>query len=246
MNLTGKTAVITGASSGIGEAIAVDLAEQGANIVLLARRESKLKDLTDKLNSGASKKAIAVQTDVTKKGDVEHAISKAKEEFGHVDILINNAGVMLLSYLKNDKVDEWEQMVDVNIKGVLYGIHAVLPAMIEKEQGHIVNVSSVAGHEVSPSSTVYSATKFAVRALSIGMEKELSRTGVKVTNISPGAVETELTNHITDEDVLEGFNQRGKKQALAADDISRAVTYALSQEGNVNVNEVIVRPTQKG
>lgn len=156
-------------------------------------------------------------------------------------MFINNAGVMLLSFLKNDHVDEWEQMVDVNIKGVLYGIHAGLPVMLEQDSGHIINVSSVAGHEVFPSSTVYSATKYAVKALSMGMEKELAKTGVRVTNISPGAVETELTDHITDGEVLDMFKDRSM-QPLEAADIANAVSYAVTQPKTVNVNEIIVRP----
>lgn len=178
---------------------------------------------------------------MTKREDVENLVQTTKDTFGSVDILINNAGVMLLSFLKNDHVDEWEQMVDVNIKGVLFGIHAALPTMIEQNTGHIINVSSVAGHEVFPSSTVYSATKYAVKALSMGMEKELSKTGVRVTNISPGAVETELTDHITDGDVIEMFKERSMKP-LEADDIAKAVGYAVSQPASVNVNEIIVRP----
>jgi NADP-dependent 3-hydroxy acid dehydrogenase YdfG len=244
--LEGKVAVVTGASSGIGEAIALDLADKGANLVLVARREERLKDIADKINETGSQKVLVTTGDVTKKEDLETAVQKAKDEFGRIDFLINNAGVMLLSFLKNDKVEEWEQMVDVNIKGVLYGIHAALPEMIKQGSGHIVNVSSVAGHEVSPSSAVYSATKFAVRALSVGMEKELAKTGVKVTNISPGAVSTELTEHITDNEVRDMFESRGNSMTpLEANDIARAVTYAVSQPDNVNVNEMIVRPLNK-
>ncbi|MDQ0217639.1 SDR family oxidoreductase [Peribacillus cavernae] len=245
-SLEGKVAIVTGASSGIGEAIASDLAGKGANLVLVARREERLKELADKIGGSSSQKVVVVQGDVTKKEDLETAVQKAKEEFGKVDFLINNAGVMLLSFLKNDKIEEWEQMVDVNIKGVLFGIHAVLPEMLKQGSGHIVNVSSVAGHEVFPSSTVYSATKYAVRALSIGLEKELSKTGVRVTNISPGAVSTELTEHISDKEVLQMFESSGSTTGfLQANDIAHAVTYAVSQPDYVNVNEMIVRPMQK-
>ncbi|WP_027954349.1 SDR family oxidoreductase [Halobacillus kuroshimensis] len=239
--LQNQTAVITGASSGIGKAIAHSLAEQGAHVVLAARRAERLRELADEITSQYHVEAKVVETDVTKREDVENLVKETKDAFGRLDIFINNAGVMLLSFLKNDHVDEWEQMVDVNIKGVLYGIHAGLPVMLEQDSGHIINVSSVAGHEVFPSSTVYSATKYAVKALSMGMEKELAKTGVRVTNISPGAVETELTDHITDGEVLDMFKDRSM-QPLEAADIANAVSYAVTQPKSVNVNEIIVRP----
>ncbi|MYL19347.1 SDR family NAD(P)-dependent oxidoreductase [Halobacillus litoralis] len=240
-SLQNQTAVITGASSGIGTAIAHSLAEQGSHVVLAARRAERLQELADEITSQYQVEAKVVETDVTKREDVENLVKETKDAFGRVDMFINNAGVMLLSFLKNDHVDEWEQMVDVNIKGVLYGIHAGLPVMLEQDSGHIINVSSVAGHEVFPSSTVYSATKYAVKALSMGMEKELAKTGVRVTNISPGAVETELTDHITDGEVLDMFKDRSM-QPLEAADIANAVSYAVTQPKTVNVNEIIVRP----
>ncbi|PBB06654.1 MULTISPECIES: SDR family oxidoreductase [Salimicrobium] len=243
-NLQNKTAIITGASSGIGKAVAHHLAGQGANVVLAARRSDRLQELADEVKNEHNTGVKVVETDVTKKEDLENLVSETKSEFDSVDIFINNAGVMLLSFLKNDHVDEWEQMVDVNIKGVLFGVHAVLPTMVEQESGHIINISSVAGHEVFPSSAVYSATKYAVRALSMGMEKELSRTGVRVTNISPGAVDTELTDHITDGDVFDMFKGASSK-TLKAEDIAKAVTYAVTQPDYVDVNEVMVRPMQK-
>ncbi|WP_026690221.1 SDR family oxidoreductase [Alteribacter aurantiacus] len=242
-NVKDKVVVITGASSGIGEAIALKSAEAGAKVVLAARRTDKLEQLSSRIKSETGQESLVVKTDVTNKGDVEQLVEKAKAEFGAVDVLINNAGVMQLSFMKNDKVDEWERMVDVNIKGVLFGIHAALPSMLEQGGGQVINVSSVAGHEVFPSSAVYSATKYAVRALSMGMEKELSKAGVRVTNISPGAVESELTEHITDEDVLGMFKDREMKK-LKAEDIANAVVYAIGQPSTVNVNEVVVRPMQ--
>ncbi|MCA0985723.1 SDR family oxidoreductase [Guptibacillus algicola] len=246
MKLEGKVVLVTGASSGIGEAIARHLADEGANVVLAARREEKLTDLAQSLNDQSNGKALVVKTDVTKKEDMENLVQQAKDTYGKVDMIINNAGVMLLSFMKNDEVDQWTQMVDVNINGVLHGVHAVLPDMLKQESGHIVNVSSVAGHEVFPSSSVYSATKYAVRALSMGLEKELSKTGVRVTNISPGAVESELTNHITDDEVLEMFKDRASSmKKLQAEDIARSVVYAVTQPDYVNVNEVVVRPMQK-
>ncbi|MCA0968973.1 SDR family oxidoreductase [Halobacillus litoralis] len=242
--LKNETAIITGASSGIGMAIAHHLAKQGANVVLAARRSERLNELSDEIENKYGTKAKVVETDVTNKEDVENLVKESFDTFGSVDIFVNNAGVMLLSFLKNDHVDEWEQMVDVNIKGVLYGIHAALPKMLEQGSGHMINVSSVAGHEVFPSSTVYSATKYAVKALSMGMEKELASTNVRVTNISPGAVDTELTEHITDGEVLEMFKD-SSMTPLNAEDIASAVTYAVTQPKNVNVNEIIVRPVNQ-
>ncbi|MTH52537.1 SDR family NAD(P)-dependent oxidoreductase [Bacillus mangrovi] len=246
-SIKGKTAIITGASSGIGEAVARKLASEGANVVLAARREDKIRELADELKGSYSAEVLAITTDVTSKQDVEDLVKQTKEAFGQVDILINNAGVMLLSFLKNDMVDQWEQMVDVNIKGVLFGVHSVLPGMLEKGTGHIVNISSVAGHEVMPSSAVYSATKYAVRALSMGMEKELADTPVRVTNISPGAVETELPSHITDEEVQDLFKDMlSGVKPLDSVDIAEAIYYALSQPDHVDVNEVIIRPVNQG
>jgi hypothetical protein len=245
MRLQNKTAIITGASSGIGEATAVALAREGARLVLAARRVDRLEQLKNRLEQETGARVLALPCDVTKREDVERVAREARNAFGTIDILVNNAGVMLLSYLKNDKVDEWERMVDVNIKGVLYAIHAVLPGMLAQKSGHIVNISSVAGHEVFPAGSVYSATKYAVRALTMTMEKELSRTGVRVTNISPGAVDTELATHITDEAVLETHRRRPPDfRKLAAQDIANAIVYALTQPDYVNVNEIIVRPQQ--
>ncbi|PYZ97458.1 oxidoreductase [Alteribacter lacisalsi] len=245
-NVNGKVVVVTGASSGIGEAIAYRAAEQKADVVLAARRTGRLDKLKARIESETGQRALVVETDVTDRSQVEALVEKTKSEFGKIDVLVNNAGVMLLSFMAKDKVDEWEKMVDVNVKGVLFGVHAALPSMLEQDSGHIINVSSVAGHEVFASSSVYSATKYAVRALSMGLEKELSKTGVRVTNISPGAVESELAEHITDDDILERFKERaGEMKKLQADDIANAVLYAVSQPPAVNVNEVVVRPLQK-
>ncbi|WP_099098567.1 SDR family oxidoreductase [Bacillus thermotolerans] len=243
MSLNGKSAIITGASSGIGEATAIALAQQGVNVALGARRTERLEALKERIEQETDAKAIIVKTDVTSKEEVEELAKQTKEAFGSIDILVNNAGVMLLSFLKNDLVDQWEKMVDVNIKGVLYAIHAVLPTMLEQDNGHIINISSVAGHEVFPTSSVYSATKYAVRALSMGMEKELAATGIRVTNISPGAVETELATHITDPDVLETrTNNKKDRTTLEAKDIANAIVHAATQPAYVNTNEIIVRP----
>ncbi|SIT92632.1 SDR family oxidoreductase [Edaphobacillus lindanitolerans] len=230
-SLQGKTAIVTGASSGIGKAIAVRLAEEGANVILAARSMDKLAELEEKINGAGGGEAIAVPTDMALRESVEAMAGKAKAAYGAVDLLVNNAGQMLSGTVRSGKTDEWENMIDVNIKGVLYGIHAVLPHMIGRGTGHIINIDSVSGHEVTKTSTVYSATKFAVRAISMGLEKELARTGVRVTNISPGMVDTPLM----------GARSVDRK-ILDPENIAQAIVYAATQPPHVNVNEITVRP----
>ncbi|HEY4600665.1 MAG TPA: SDR family oxidoreductase [Cerasibacillus sp.] len=231
--LHGKTAIVTGASSGIGACIAKELAKEGANLVLAARNLDKLSEIEKEIKELDNGKVLVVQTDVTNKQHVDSLVKKAEEAFNHVDILVNNAGQMLSSKIRSGKIEEWEEMIDVNIKGVLYNIHSVLPSMLERSTGHIINIASVSGFEVTKVSTVYSATKFAVRAISTGLEKELAKTGVRVTNISPGMVDTSLTNESS-------WNNERKK--LEPKDIAKAVVYALTQPDYVNVNEITVRP----
>ncbi|MFD1446423.1 SDR family oxidoreductase [Oceanobacillus profundus] len=232
LKLKGKTAVVTGASSGIGVAIAKQLANEGADVVLAARRKDKLEQVVKEINSLGKGKALAVSTDVSQQNNVDTMVDYAVEAFGKIDIYVNNAGLVGDGIVRNENVKAWEQMIDVNIKGVLYGTHAVLPGMIERSSGHIINISSVSGQEVTKSTTVYSATKFAVRAISMGLEKELARTGVRVTNISPGMVETERNSERLPND----------RKPLQTDDIAKAVIYALTQPDYVNVNEITVRP----
>ncbi|MEI3607841.1 SDR family oxidoreductase [Pseudogracilibacillus sp. SE30717A] len=226
-----KTAIVTGASSGIGKAIATKLANEGVNVVLAARREDKLTMLEQQINDQGIGKALAVPTDVSDRNEVETMVEKAKEHFGDIDILVNNAGLMLNALVTEGQVENWEQMIDVNVKGVLYGINAVMPSMLKRETGHIINIASVSGTEVTKRSTVYSATKFAVRAITMGLEKELARTGVRVTNISPGMVDTDLARR-----------QAVDRKMLEATDIANAVFYAIEQPEYVNVNEITVRP----
>ncbi|MBD1224319.1 SDR family oxidoreductase [Virgibacillus halodenitrificans] len=232
MDLIGKTAIITGASSGIGKGIAKHLSDVGVNVVLAARNKEKLAGVAEEINQSMQGKALAVETDVSNKEDMDVLIKQARNTFGKVDIFVNNAGQMLHSRVQDGHVDEWEKMIDVNIKGVLYGIHGVLPEMLERKSGHIINIASVSGHEVTKVSTVYSATKFAVRAISMGLEKELARTGVRVTNISPGKVDTDLAS----------ASQSSDRKPLHTDDIAKSVIYAVSQPDYVNVNEITVRP----
>ncbi len=247
MKLKDKVAIITGASSGIGEATALRLAGDGAKVVLTARRKEKLKELEKKItDSGGS--ALVVEADVTNRDDIKKLAKQTKETFGPCDILVNNAGIMPLSYMKNMHVDEWLKMVDVNINGVLYCLAEIMPDMIERKSGHIINISSVAGREVMPGGAVYSATKFGVRALSDGLRSELSPShNIRVTCIEPGAVATELTESITDDELMDDFkDQFGKLEFLDSDDIANAIYYALTQGENVNVNEMQVRPVSQG
>jgi NADP-dependent 3-hydroxy acid dehydrogenase YdfG len=231
--LQGKTAIITGASSGIGAGIAKEVAKEGANVVLAARNIEKLAELEKEIKEQGNGKVLTVQTDVTNKQNVENLVKKAEEAFNHVDVLVNNAGQMLSSPVRSGKVDEWENMIDVNIKGVLFCTHSVLPSMLERSSGHIINIASVSGFEVTKASTVYSATKFAVRAISAGLEKELAKTGVRVTNISPGMVDTSLAN---------GSSWNNERKKLETKDIAKAIVYAVTQPDYVNVNEITVRP----
>ena len=230
--LADKTAIVTGASSGIGAAIAKELAAEGANVVLVARTLENLNKVKEEIEAQGKGKVQAVQADVAESEDVKRMVETAVEHFSDVDILVNNAGQMLEGTVRSGKVNEWEKMIDVNIKGVLYNIDAVLPKMVERATGHIINIASVSGQEVTKHSTVYSGTKYAVRAISMGLEKELARTGVRVTNISPGMVATRLS---------EGNTWNGRKK-LKATDIGKAVVYTVTQPDYVNVNEITVRP----
>ena len=242
--LQDQVAVITGASSGIGEATARILANAGAKVVLAARRIERLQSLQNELTE-AGHQAISVPTDVTDRKSVEQLFQQTLEQFGKVDILVNNAGIMLLSFVQNVQLDEWEKMIDVNIKGLMFCTGAVIPTMIAQKSGHIINISSMAGRRVFPSGSVYCATKFAVNAFSEGLRQELSqRHGIRVTSVAPGVVETELTNHITDDKVREGFkSMREKVIPLQAIDIAEAVLYAVSNPSRANVHDLLILPT---
>lgn len=239
--ISGKVVVITGASSGLGEATARLLAGRGAKLVLAARRKDRLDALVAELGAELGGEALAVETDVSDRAAVQALADAATERFGQVDVMLNNAGLMPLSALEKLHIDEWEQMVDVNIKGVLYGIAAVLPGMIARKSGHVINVASVAGHKVRATSAVYSATKHFVRAVSDGLRQEMVPHGVRVTIISPGAVATELTDTITDESVRANI---GKSMGMAVqpDSFARAVAYAIEQPPELGINEILFRP----
>ena len=244
--LDGKTAIITGASSGIGEATAQMLSNEGVNVVLAARREDRLNELKDEIESDGGN-ALVVKTDVTDRDQVNKLAEAAKDMFGSIDILINNAGLMPLSFMEKLHVEEWEQMIDVNLKGVLYNIAAVLPTMQEQQSGHIVNISSVAGRRVFPGGAVYCATKFGVTALSEGMRRELSPSdNIRITAIEPGAVDTELPETITDDDIIEGMASTFEElHQLESKDIANSIRYALVQPEHVSVSEVMVMPTEQ-
>jgi NADP-dependent 3-hydroxy acid dehydrogenase YdfG len=238
-----KVAIITGASSGIGRATALALSKAGAKIAIGARRTDRLEEIENQIKQSGGE-VFSQKLDVTKKSECDSFVNAVLQKWSSVDILVNNAGLMPLSFVKNLKIDEWDQMIDVNIKGVLYCTAAVITHMKEKKSGHIVNISSVAGRIVFPAGSVYCATKHAVAAFSEGLRQELSvRSNIRVTCIEPGVVATELTNTITDES-LQGFVENAKKmEALQAEDIANAILYAVESPNHVNVNEILIRPT---
>jgi len=238
-----KIVVITGASSGIGYSTAKALAKKGAKIVAGARRLDRLEALQKEITNDGGEITIC-ETDVTKKLDCDNLVKQAIEKYGTVDVLVNNAGLMPLSFVKSLKIDEWDRMVDVNIKGVLYCTAAVVPTMVEKKSGHIINISSVAGRIVFPAGSVYCATKHAVTAFSEGLRQELSvRKNIRVTSIEPGVVQTELTNTITEESLKAFVDKHKEMEGLKADDISNAIVFALEAPNHMNVNEILIRPT---
>ncbi|SFF63245.1 SDR family oxidoreductase [Salegentibacter agarivorans] len=246
MSIKGKTIIITGASSGIGEATAKKLSQEGANVVLSARREDRLNSLKDEIvkNGGL---ALVVPADVTKKEDFKKVVSSTLEEFGSIDGIINNAGLMPLSYVKNLHTDEWDKMIDVNIKGVTNGVSAVLPTMMEQKSGNIVNISSSAAHKYYPGGAVYCATKAAVKMFTEGLRAELApHYGINVTSIDPGFVSTELTDTITDDEIKKDMEPMFKELTpLQAEDIAEAIYYSLSQPKRANINDVYIMPTDQ-
>jgi NADP-dependent 3-hydroxy acid dehydrogenase YdfG len=236
----GKVVAITGASSGIGEAVARHLAERGARVMLGARRDDRLKVLAAEIAS-AGGEAEPLKLDVTQRADVAAFVKRAQDRFGGLDVLVSNAGLMPLSLLDELKVDEWDRMIDVNIRGVLHGIAAALPVFRAAGSGHFINVSSVSGLHVAPTTAVYSATKFAVRAISEGLRQEAG-SKIRVTTICPGAVETDLAETISNPELKKRVNAF-QAVAIPAVTIARAIAFAIEQPANVDVNEIVVRPT---
>jgi NADP-dependent 3-hydroxy acid dehydrogenase YdfG len=242
--IEGKVIVITGASSGLGAAAARLLADEGGKLVLGARRVERIDSLARELAGKNGGAVLAVQTDVTHADQVRHLVDEAVAKFGRIDVMLNNAGLMPLSPLDRYKLDEWTAMIDVNIKGVLYGIAAALPHMQRQKSGHIINVASVAGHTWFPNGTVYCATKFAVRALSEGLRQEVKPYDIRTTIISPGAVVSELVDSISEQDLLAEIRE-ASSIAIPADSFARMVAFAISQPDDVDVNEILFRPTRQ-
>ena len=242
-NIEGKVVVVTGASSGLGEAAVRHLAAAGAKIVIGARRLDRLEALASALSLGAD---AAVKTDVTQLTQVQALVDRAIKLHGRIDVIINNAGLMPHSPLEKLRVDDWNRMIDVNLKGTLYGIAAALPHMKAQKSGQIINISSVAGHKVGPGNAVYSATKTAVRVISEGLRQEVKPYNIRTTVISPGAVRSELPESVTDPDTAQAIEEFYQKYAIPADSFARAVAFAMSQPEDVDINEILFRPTAQG
>ncbi|GBQ92896.1 oxidoreductase [Gluconacetobacter liquefaciens] len=239
-NIAGKVVVVTGASSGLGEAAVRRLAAEGAKIVMGARRQDRLEALARDLSLGAD---AAVRTDVTHLEQVQALVDHAVGRHGRIDVIINNAGLMPHSPLEKLRVDDWNRMIDVNLKGTLYGIAAALPHMKAQKSGQIINVSSVAGHKVGPGGAVYSATKTAVRVISEGLRQEVKPYNIRTTVISPGAVHSELPDSVTDDETAKAIQAFYDQYAIPADSFARAVVFAMSQPEDVDINEILFRPT---
>ena len=238
--LLDKTIIITGASSGIGESVARLLAAQGAHVVIGARRLQRLEALAADIRAGSGSVTVQ-QLDVTNLTQMQEVVSATIGRYGRLDAIVNNAGIMPLSPLEALKVDEWDRMIDVNIRGVLHGIAAGLPVMKEQGFGQFVNVASIGAYEVSPTAAVYCATKYAVRAITDGLRQEVAGQGIRVTLVSPGVTESELAESITDEQAR-ALMQEYRRIALPADAIAHAVAYAIGQPAGVDVNELVIRP----
>jgi NADP-dependent 3-hydroxy acid dehydrogenase YdfG len=236
-NIQGKVVVITGASSGMGAATARKLVKLGAKVVLAARREDQLKKITTELGENA----LYVVTDVSKRADMDNLVIRAIEKFGHIDAFWNNAGIMPISFFEEGLVDQWDQMIDVNIKGVLYGINAVLPHMLKQGKGHILATSSVGGLKTSPGIGVYAGTKFAVRAIMDTLREEVAQT-IKVTTIFPGATQTELGHDITSPKIQALWGNLQGMPKMDDEAIADAIIYAIGQPGNTTINDIVLRP----
>ncbi len=243
-NIKGKVVVITGASSGLGEAAARMLSAQGATVVLGARRVERIQALASEL-AAADGKALAIGTDVTRCDQVKNLVDSAVQQFGRVDVMVNNAGLMPHSPLERAKIADWERMIDVHLKGLMYGIAASLPHMIRQKSGHMVMVSSVAGHKVRPGSAVYAATKTGVRVIAEGFRQEVKPHNIRTTIISPGAVVTNLSDSITEPDVEKAVRDFTAQYAISAESFARSLCFAMSQPDDMDVNEILYRPTRQ-
>ena len=240
-NVKGKVVAITGASSGIGEATAIMLASQGAKVVLGARRKDRLEDLVGRINESGGY-AVYLVTDIKKRNDLMALVDLAIETFGRLDVMVNNAGISRLSRIDDLQIDDWEEMIDVNLKGTLYGIAAALPIFKKQGSGHIINIISTSGIKIVPLQGVYAGTKNAVRTIAEALRQE-SGGLYRVTGISPGFVNTELTDHIEDEAIRSAIKERAAKIAITPDAIATAVVYAISQPENVDIGDIVIRPS---
>ena len=243
-NIKNKVVIITGASSGLGEATALLLAKYGAKVVLAARRKERLEKLASEITSQGGE-ALVVVADVAVQSDVERIAEETLKRYGRIDVLINNAGIMPQATLDKLKVEEWDKMIDINVKGVLYGIAAVLPTM-QQHSGHIINLSSVAGLRVAAGrGTVYSGTKFAVKAISEGLRVEVAKDNIRVTTLYPGAVESELKYGSSDPEASENIQAFYKAYEIPASSVARAIAYAIGEPEEVAINEITLRPTRQ-
>ncbi|NIK71836.1 MULTISPECIES: SDR family oxidoreductase [unclassified Paenibacillus] len=241
-NIKGKVVIITGASSGIGEATARLLAENGAKVVLAARREDRLHAIVNDIKQNGGE-AVSVKANVVSADDMKSLAQFALDKYGRIDVLVNNAGIMPSSRMNELRVEEWEQMIDVNIKGVLYAIAAVLPIMREQKSGHVINLSSTSGYHVSATSAIYAATKFAVRAISEGLRlEESASSGIRSTVVAPGLTSTELFGSITSPEVQAVASQI-RDMGIAPSRIAKAIAYAISEPDDALISEIMVRPT---
>jgi len=243
-SVQGKVVAITGASSGIGEAVALSLAAAGATVALAARRSHRLDDLVARIEADGGR-AVAMAADVSDETQAQAFVTGTHREFGRLDVLVNNAGVMLLGPITGAPTDEWRRMVDVNVFGVLYCTHAALPLMLEQREGHIINVSSVAGRVARLGSGVYNLTKFGIGAFSESLRQEVTQAGIRVTLIEPGAVATELIGQNREEIQALIRDRLSGTEPLEAKDIAEGVLYAISQPAHVSVNELLIRPTSQ-
>jgi NADP-dependent 3-hydroxy acid dehydrogenase YdfG len=243
--LIGKVAIVTGASSGIGEATAIALAKEGAKVAIAARRTDRLEALAQKIKTMGGE-VLAATIDATDEAQIHQLIDKIQTTWGRIDILINNAGVMLLGNINGANTEDWRRMFDLNVLGLMYGTHAVLPVMKSQNGGQIVNVSSVAGRVARAGLGVYNATKFAVNAFSEALRQEVYKDNIRITLIEPGLVATELPNHITDPDAKVWAQEvYDSVRRLDSEDVAAAILYAVSQPTHVNVNEILIRPTEQ-
>ncbi|HEY9778811.1 MAG TPA: SDR family NAD(P)-dependent oxidoreductase [Leptolyngbyaceae cyanobacterium] len=244
-SLKQKVAIVTGASSGIGEATAIALAAAGAKVAIIARRSERLETLTQRIQQNGGE-ALPITADVANEAQVQDMVSATKDKWGRVDILVNNAGVMLLGPIYEANTEDWRRMFDVNVLGLMYATHAILPLMKAQGEGHIVNISSVAGRVANVGTGVYNATKWAVGAFSESLRKEVHKDKIRVTIIEPGLVATELPQHITNSEAKERAKAFYESvRSLDSEDIAAAIVYAVTQPPHVNVNEILIRPTEQ-